>query len=367
MPCCCTGGGALGSFVRGGGAVYFGDVLGERKLAASLQVGSRLRDLALGVRFLNRERRWNWGALLELEPSIRRFPSTRLGERDGERTLTSEARYLQRVQLRGAGLLAYPLNRWQRLELTAGIRHARFREDVRSRVVSLETGRVLTTASTAAAAGAPATLGEVGAAFVGDTAVHGPVGPILGSRYRFEVTPSIGDLSLTRLLVDYRRYAMPVRPYTLAVRLMHLGQYGPDAEDPRLAPVFLGSRYFVRGYGWGSLRCEWTAAGDCVAQKDFLGSRLLVANAEVRFPVLGVASRELTYASLPAEGFLFADSGLVWHRREPGEGFGRRWVSSAGAGLRLRALGLPFEIAGIHALDEPARGWSLDFSFRPSF
>ena len=67
----------------------------------------------------------------------------------------------------------------------------------------------------------------------------------------------------------------------------------------------------MRGYGWGSLRCQ-VDESECGAFEELLGSRLLVGNVEVRAPLLGIRSRELRYGPLPVEGFLFADSGLVW-------------------------------------------------------
>ena len=69
-----SGGGPFGTFVRGGGALLFGDILGERKLGVAVQVGNRLRDAAFQLRFLNQERRWTWGAIAELDPGIARSP-----------------------------------------------------------------------------------------------------------------------------------------------------------------------------------------------------------------------------------------------------------------------------------------------------
>lgn len=368
QPYVSSGGGPLGSFLRAGGALGFGDLLGERRLSTVVQVGSRARDLAMGVYFLNRERRWNWGAVAELEPSIRRVPRRQLIDVDGEEALSQETHYFQRIQLRVAGLMAYPLSHARRLEFTAGVRHARYDREVRSRARSLSTARVLSESQERW--GEPsATMGEVSAAFVGDTAVIGPAGPILGSRYRFEIAPAIGGLASTRLLLDYRRYLMPVRPFTLAVRAVHLGQYGPDADDPRLVPTFLGSRYFVRGYGWSSIRCEWDGHGACAALEELLGSRLAVGNVELRVPLLGLLSRDIRYGALPAEAFLFADNGAVWSRMGASGAMGAdvRRVSSAGAGIRINALGIPLELAAVRAFDAPARGWSFDFAFRTGF
>jgi Tol biopolymer transport system component len=326
QPYVASGGGPLGSFLRAGGALGFGDMLGERRLSTVAQVGSRARDLA------------------------------------------QETHYFQRIQLRVAGLMAYPLSHARRLEFTAGVRHARYDREVRSRVRSLSTARVLSESHERW--GEPsATMGEVSAAFVGDTAVFGPTSPILGSRYRFEIAPAIGGLASTRLLLDYRRYLMPVRPFTLAVRAVHLGQYGPDADDPRLVPTFLGSRYFVRGYGWSSIRCEWDGQGACAALEELLGSRLAVGNVELRVPLLGLLSRDIRYGALPAEAFLFADNGAVWSRMGVSGAMGAdvRRVSSAGAGIRISALGIPLELAAVRAFDAPARGWSFDFAFRTGF
>ena len=107
---------------------------------------------------------------------------------------------------------------------------------------------------------------------------------------------------------------MPVKPYTLATRIVHLGQYSPDAHDLRVLPTFLGSRQFVRGYGWGSLRCQ-VDESECGAFEELLGSRLLVGNVEVRAPLLRYSEpRASLRARCRCEGFLFADSGLVWSR-----------------------------------------------------
>lgn len=369
QPYLSSGGGPFGTFVRGGGSLLFSDLLGERKLLASVQIANRLRDMALGLRFLNRERRWNWGAIAELQPSIRRLPRQWLTDQNEQPAVIRETHYFERIQLRLAGYLAYPLNRAQRLEFDAGARHTRYRRSVRSAVRSLTSGRILDRTTMAVSGGEPATVGEATAAFVGDTAVYGPTGPILGGRYRFEVASTFGELAVTRVLLDHRRYFMPVKPYTIATRLVHMGQYGPDKDDPRLLPAFLGSRSFVRGYGWSALRCDPGPQGECGAFEELLGSRLLVGNVEVRLPVMGMRSRDIRYGPVPLEGFLFADSGLVWSRSPAfaRSGTERRIVSSFGAGVRVNALGLPLEIGAVRALDAPARGWSFDMSFRTGF
>jgi Tol biopolymer transport system component len=368
-PYLSSGGGPFGTFVRAGGSMLFSDLLGERKVALSAQAGNRLRDLAVALRFVNRERRWNWGGVAEVQPSLRRLPRTLATDVEGEPAITRENHYFERTQFRLAGLLAYPLNRSQRFEFEAGARHTIFRRSISTVSRSSASGRVLNRTTADGSAGAPATVGEASVAFVSDTAVFGPLSPILGARSRYEITSTFGELSTTRLLLDHRRYVMPIRPYTLAVRLLHLGQYGKDADDLRLLPAFLGSRQFLRGYGWNSIHCQPGAAGACASSEELLGSRLLVTNLEVRAPLLGVRGRDLRYGPVPLEGFLFADSGLVWARTSPVSTArpGRRLVSSAGAGVRVNAFGLPLELAAVRAADAPSRGWSFDINFRSGF
>src|SRR5688572_26642297 len=222
-------------------------MLGERKLGAAVQIGNRVHDAAFEVRFLNQERRWTWGAVAELEPGLARFRTSEAIQHAGESAVRKQTEYFQRIQLRSAALLAYPFSRGLRLEMFAGVRHAAYHSDHRLQISSVATGRVLESEQVEAHGGAPTTVAEGGAALVRDTTGFGPTGPLIGSRYRLEVAPAVGDLSYTTVVADVRRYVMPVRPFTMAMRLVHTGRYGKDGNDPRLMPSYLGSSYFVRG------------------------------------------------------------------------------------------------------------------------
>jgi hypothetical protein len=367
QPYLSSGGGPFGTFVVGGGSMLFSDLLGDRKVGLFVQAGNRLRDLALGVRFLNREHRWNWGAVADVLPSLNCFPHARVTEQDGQSALTREVDYFERTQVRGAGYLAYAMSQSRRIEFEAGARQTAYRRTVLSTSRSLTTGRVLDRTTTEQSGGTSTTVAEASTAFVTDTAVFGPGGPILGSRSRYQITSTFGELASTRLLLDHRRYFMPVRPYTIATRIVHLGQYGRDGQDPRLAPAFLGSRQFVHGYGWSSLQCRVDADGVCGALEDLLGHRLLVGNLELRAPLMGIFSRELRYDPVPAEAFLFADTGIVWSRASQGAAAERHRITSFGAGVRVNGFGMPLEVAVVRGVDSPARGWSFDFSFRQGF
>src|SRR5688500_10332641 len=359
QPYLSSGGGPFGTFVRGGGALLFGDMLGERRLGAAVQVGNRLRDAAFQLRFLNQERRWTWGAVAELDPGIARFRTSSAVVHNGEAALLRQTEYFQRVQVRTAALVAYPFSRGLRFEMFAGMRHERYQRDQHLSISSVATGRVLESAEVEMHGGAPTTVAEVGAALVRDTSVSGPTGPILGSRYRIEIAPAAGQLSYTSVVADLRRYVMPVRPFTVAMRIVHSARYGADGSDPRLLPSYLGSSYLVRGHHEDLRYCQPAATLTC--GDELMGNRLLVGNIELRVPVMGLLSREIEYGLFPMDAFLFADGGVV------SSGERRTGISSIGGGIRVNAGGLPLELGAVRALDGPRPRWQFDLGFRVGF
>jgi len=200
--------------------------------------------------------------------------------------------------------------------------------------------------------GAPVTLIETAAALVYDTSLFGATAPVLGSRYRFEAAPAFGDLSLLTLTADYRRYLMPVRPFSLALRLQHVGRYGSDAADPRLLPLVWTLRDLVRGYD----------------PNDVLStSKYTVANAELRVPLVGPFGRVSGSNALPIDAFVFADAGAFDSRSTLSTAISRTMLRSVGAGARLNAGGFVFEFAAVRPLDQLPHSWTLAVNFRPGF
>jgi outer membrane protein assembly factor BamA len=178
----------------------------------------------------------------------------------------------------------------------------------------------------------------------------GATGPVLGTRYRFEAAPTLGDLSYTTLLADYRRYAMPVAPITVAARAQHIGRYGADAGDSRLLPLVWTTRDLVRGYD---------------VQNVLTTRRLTVANLEARIPLMGPVGLLSRVSALPLDAIVFADAAKFWNGgTNPGA---PTLLRSAGAGIRFNAAGFIFEIDGAHTFDTVPRGWRLSFNFIPGF
>ena len=365
QPYLSSGGGPFGTFVRGGGALLFGDMLGERRLGAAVQIGNRLHDTAFEVRYLNQERRWTWGGLAELEPGVARFRTASSILYNGEPALLRQTEYFQRVQGRVAALLAYPFSRGLRMEMFGGMRHARYRLDQRLSVATVDSGKVVDSEQVEFSGGEPTTVAEVGAALVRETTVFGPTGPLKGARYRLEMAPTVGQLQYVTVLADLRQYVMPVRPFTVAMRMVHSARYGRDERDSRLLPNYLGSSYFVRGHRDDVRYCTPAAADAC--GDELLGSQLLVGNLELRFPIPGVWTGQLDYRIIPIDGFVFADAGVISATRESGSATRRHSISAIGAGVRTSAGGLPLEIVWLRALDGPRPRWQFDLGFRVGF
>jgi hypothetical protein len=175
------------------------------------------------------------------------------------------------------------------------------------------------------------------------------------------------------LTLDYRRYLPVVRPFTFAVRALHVGRYGQASEDPRLSPLFLGYPSLVRGYdvnSFGAAECIATAASDCPVFDQLLGSRLLVGNAELRVPLVGAFSGEYRYGPVPIDAFAFADTGVAWTKDlNPSFADGtREFVTSVGGGIRMNVFGyVIFELAAIRPLDRPGQGWQFGFNLNQGF
>ena len=221
-----------------------------------------------------------------------------------------------------------------------------------------------------------------------DTSNFGATSPVSGMRYRLEASPTFGSINFTNVLVDYRRYFMPISFFTIATRAMHYGRYGSGGEDPRLFPVFLGYPNMVRGYDVNTFdptECipSSPTANDCPAFDRLIGSRVLVGNVELRFPLLRpFGATQRMYGTVPVEVAFFADGGLAWNSlSQPTVGnniftvgqnpqpFGwRNGVSSAGVTVRVNLMGFAvgqFDFS--HPFQRPGRGWIFQFNLSPGF
>jgi outer membrane protein assembly factor BamA len=174
---------------------------------------------------------------------------------------------------------------------------------------------------------------------------------------------------LTTLNLDYRQYFMPWSPVTFAVRGLHLGRYGPGAEDSRLSPLFLGYPTLVRGYDYGSYTagdCTPTPDGSCPELDRLFGSRMLVANLEARAPLYGLFKHSLAYGPVPVEVFGFFDAGMAWYRGTS-PSYTNGWAKSAGFGARVNVFGYLIAEGDIVKAFDRNNGFQWVFLLRPAW
>lgn len=361
---------SFGTFVGGGTGLYWSDILGDHNLMTAVELnstgGNILRDLTSVVGYENRKHRWDWGGVFGQVP----FRSGFLSYTPTPTTVSETETLYWQIQRDLIGTLVYPFNRAHRFEFSAGFRNISFEGEETIRVYDRFTGNLIAVTQQDIPSQASLRMGVSSAAFVYDTSISAGLGPILGQRYRVEGGTSVGTLSYTTALGDYRRYFMPLRPITLAFRALHYGRYGGGAEDPRLQLLFIGDQMLVRGYDVNSFSAsECGSGGGCPVFDRLIGSRLGIANFEARAPLFGPLGL-VSQSFLPVEIGVFVDAGTAWlHGESPDwAGGDRETVTSHGATLRINLLGFAIgQVDLVHPNNRPQRDWLWQFGLTQSF
>jgi len=363
----------FGAYGGGGVSFLFSDVLGEHVLGANVMVTNRLDETGASIGYLNRRSRWNWGVLAEQAPYVTGAFAQGLTAIGGQEVIVQQSLRERQLNQSASVIAQYPFSKVHRLELSGGGRRISFDAQLETAYYSPVSGDLLGDESKELPRSGALNLGEASAALVYDSSVFGATSPLVGQRYRLEWSQLAGTLTYTGVTVDYRKYLMPVRPFTLALRALHFGRYGDGGEDRRLPELYLGYPGLVRGYDVGSYdanECVEVDLLSCEAFDQTKGSRIAVAGAEFRFPLLGLFSRQSYYGAFPIELALFADAGVAWTRaNQPSfAGGDRDWVRSAGVAVRANLLGYAIaEIAYVRPLDRSRRGWLWQFGLMPGF
>jgi len=362
----------FGTYAAGGVSFVFSDMLGNHVLATSVQVTNRFDEFGGQLFYLNRTHRWNWGVGVDQTPYISSAFATSFDTVNGENVYIEREFRIKQIDRGFSGLISYPFSSARRVEFSGALRQLTLAEDVTDRTFDLF-GNQLSQDRTDLTTFPTLNLGQTAAALVYDTSISGITSPIKGSRYRLELSQSAGSITYTGTLLDYRTYVMPVRPYTFALRGLYFGRYGRDAEDQRLPMLYLGYPGLVRGYDPGSIEageCGTQINGSCPTFDRMIGSRVAVANAELRFPLWGAFGGDRFYGPLPIEVGVFGDTGVAWGStsRPSFAGGDQTPVSSFGGVMRINLLGFAVaEIDYVRPLNRPGRGWMWQFNLMPGF
>jgi Tol biopolymer transport system component len=367
QPTAAVGIDRFGTYAGGGIALLWGDMLGNQNLATALQIqsGGGFTNVMGLVSYLNTASRVNWGAAVQQIPYMFGSYSAGYGDVSGEPSYISE-QLLYRETIREADLLlSYPFSQTTRMDYSIGYQNISFKTTVNTQAFSLNTGQVVLDQSQDITDQPALNMGTASVALVYDNSIFGATSPVLGRRWRLEVDPMIGSLQQIDLLADYREYVLPVRPVTLAGRVLHYGRYGASADDPRITPLYLGYPGLVRGYDAGSF------SADSPVFEELFGSKMLVANFEVRFPLFGIFGLGRGYYGwLPIETGGFFDAGVAWtnHTKPSFMGGINKPVKSAGFMARMNFFGyLIGEVDYVRSYDHPELKWQWVFNILEGF
>jgi Tol biopolymer transport system component len=367
-----------GTYFAGGIAMSFSDMLGEHNLSTVIQADrvAGFTDVGGAVAYVNRVNRFNWGVQVAQIPYVTGGFSQGITTEGNQLVQVQQSLIQRQIDRSVAALGYYPFDPSLRVEIQAGFRNISFDSRLQTDFFSLR-GQFLGTREEKLDDFDGLNLGEATLALVRDTSLFGATSPILGQRFRFDVSPVAGSINYTGALADFRQYFMPVRPFTLAGRVMHYGRYGSDAADPRLSPVYLGYQSLVRGYDVGSFsaaECGIQADGSCPTFDRLLGTRVLVANAELRFPLFALFGAKNLYGPIPIELGGFFDAGVAWDGSTKPAIFGgdgrekRDWVRSVGATSRINLFGFAvLQIDYVKPLDRGTKSAYFQFNLLSGF
>src|SRR5712692_8803697 len=342
----------FGNGFFGGSAISLSDILGNHTLVFAAAVNGRLVEAQVLAAYVNQTHRLNWLTGFSQDPYYYYLPTVVEPNPDGSTTFILTPQ-IQRFVIRDAFADAYyPLSRFTRVEF--GLHATNIGQAILQQPYLVDQfGNVLAVgdAVTQHLPGINYVSPSLG--LVHDNSLFGYTGPFAGARSRLQVSPSLGDWRFVSGLADWRRYFF-ARPFTLAVRGVFFGRYGRDANQFQ---SFLGSTELLRGYTAGSLINNECAQGatssgvtGCPDLDRLIGSKIAVANVELRFPL----TRNLVLGFLPVglppiEAALFYDLGLAWNsgdqikwQRDPGDDVEhvRQPLKSWGGSIRANVLGL---------------------------
>lgn len=372
---------SFGTAVAGGTGLYFSDLLNQQQLLLSFQsanfgnTNAFYRNISGVAEWLNQKSRWTWGFVGGQVPFVSAAVNAVTTNVNGEPVVLEQDQTFWQLNRQISALAAYPFNRAQRVEFSAGYNNIGFAANSTTSAFSLIDGSFLGSQSQDIPAPPAINLATASAALVYDTSVFAGTSPIMGQRYRFEAGGSTGTLNFSTLLGDYRRYYRIKGPLSVAGRLLEYGRYGGDADDPRLQDLFLGFPSLVHGYDPNSFSASECGPslgvnGTCPLFDNLIGSKIGVANAEARLELLGplgvIPSRPIP----PVEGAFFYDTGVAWTGLNKASFLGgsRDGVSSYGGALRINLLGYAVaEISLAHPNDRPQKNWLWQFSLVPGW
>ncbi|NEU07260.1 tolB protein precursor [Flavihumibacter sp. R14] len=324
--------GSYGTGLSSGVQGVFSDILGRNQIYAFAAINGEIYDFGAQVAYVNQESRINWGGAVSHIPYTSGLLSAGIDnipvEGGGTVPVYAE-RYdiIRTFEDQIQVFASYPFSRIHRFEMGLGAAYYSYRLDRFNNFYQFDpnTGQIgfpigsnrekLSKQEAAATYGTSFesfTTYQLNSAFVGDNTFSGVTSPLDGFRYRLGVEGYRGDYKLAAITADLRKYTR-LRPITLAVRAYSYGRFGRD--EARLYPLYVGYNYLIRGYEANSFYKNGTGSSNGFDVNQLVGTRIAVANFEVRLPFTGpkrlsAIESKFLFSDLNA----FFDVGLAWEQ-----------------------------------------------------
>ncbi len=241
--------------------ISLSDILGNNRLQFLVNFYGSFDNSDLAASYYYLKRRINLGAGIFHFRNYYNSIITSVGELLPNDTFFSERNY-------GLfGLASYPFNTFKRLDFELEVLTS---ERTNFETVTTDLGVFLVEGEKQVSR-----LVQPNLIFTHDSAFYGPFGPVTGSRIMMSASQSIpfggSDLERRTLTGDVRKYWLPWRRNTFAVRLAGASSTG---KDPRY--FVLGGPFTLRGYDFY----------DYQTVSHLSGTHIFLANVEYRLPLL---------------------------------------------------------------------------------
>ncbi len=364
--------------IFGGTTIVLSDLLGNHHLAFSGEVNGRLSEAALFAAYTNLSRRLQYMTGLYQQPyyfsqgSFLSNDPSRPGQSIENNVFT---RYVER-RVFGVGI--FPFDRFTRAEIGLNFSNLERADLYVSRGINIVDRSASGLVLDSTVSHKSVNYLQPFVAYVSDNTLFGYTSPIMGRRFRFQAMPTAGNFQWMEYLADYRRYDPIFFNYLwVATRGLASLSTGRDADTLR---KYIGYPELIRGYDRYSVAAQGCSAtgADFYKCSPLLGSRLALANAELRFPIFRRGQiGSLAVPIPPVEGLLFYDAGVVWFggqqvrwsaKTDDDVTKVRSLLRSYGYGIRVNLFNfaiLRWDYA--KPLDTSDRHWVWQFSLGPSY
>lgn len=370
----------FGRGLYGGAGIIMADLLGNHQVVLAGQVNGRFSEAQVLAAYTNLSSRLQYTVGAQQVPyfflqSLNYIP---LG--DGTGTYLGQFEMARYIIREAFAIAMRPANRFNRVELGVAGTSVNISTAQYSFLIDYVTGQQSQTVIDSVVNLPGFNYVAPYVAYVSDNSLFGYTGPIAGRRYRVQLQPTLGGLQWTELTADYRRYVPLLFNFlTVAWRTQASLSFG---RDESVFPKYLGRADYVRGYDREQYLAQFCGGlfGDqsACSVEELLGSRFMLANVEVRFPLVRRFDLGVLPISLPpVDGLFFFDAGIAWskgqklHLSRP-DGYDRDTqrfpLRSYGMGLRMNLFGLALvRVDYAIPLDRPNRKGYWIWTLGPSF